>query len=109
MCHDCQFDGNKDWYYFFAFDVKTKHKLICLCSQCSGISINTFYYLEEKRITPKLDNEAHWLGLFSFNISVYCLSNQQFKRLGGPLGEIVTVSVHKHNVFMPRRNTTSMI
>ena len=26
---------------------------------------------------------------------VYCLSNQQFERLGGHLGEIVTVSVHE--------------
>ena len=36
----------------------------------------------------------------------YCLSNQQFDRLGDPLDEIVTISVHKYSFIMPRRNVT---
>ena len=30
----------------------------------------------------------------------YCPTNQKFGRLGDPLGEIVTVSVHKYNIIM---------
>ena len=37
----------------------------------------------------------------------YCLSNRKFERLGDPLDEIVTVSVHKYNVIMSRPNMTS--
>ena len=35
------------------------------------------------------------------------LSNENFERLGGPLDEIVTVSVHKFNVVMSRPNLVS--
>ena len=31
----------------------------------------------------------------------FCLSDRKFKRLVGPLEEIVTISVHKYNVMMP--------
>ena len=37
----------------------------------------------------------------------FCLSNRKFERLGGPLDEIVTVSVHKYNVIMPCLNMMS--
>ena len=36
-----------------------------------------------------------------------CLSNRKFERSGGPLDEIVTVSVHKYNVIISRPNMTS--
>ena len=34
----------------------------------------------------------------------FCLSNRKFEVLVGSLGEIVTISVHKFNVIIPRRN-----
>ena len=42
-----------------------------------------------------------------FNIWHICLSNRKFERLGGPLDEIVTVSVQKYSVIMPRRRMAS--
>ena len=38
--------------------------------------------------------------------SHFCLSNRKFERLGDPLDEIVTISVHKYNVIMPRPSMT---
>ena len=50
-------------------------------------------------------SSAHLTGMF--HCLFYCLSNRKFERLGDPLDEIVTVSVHKYNVIMSRPNMTS--
>ena len=47
------------------------------------------------------------LFIYQCLISLYiyfCLSNRKFERLGDPLDEIVTISVHKYSVIMPRHN-----
>ena len=45
------------------------------------------------------------LHYFSYFVGFhYCLSNKKFERLGSPLDEIVTISVHKINVIMTRLN-----
>ena len=42
------------------------------------------------------------LGKYEYSPSSFlCLSNRKFERLGGPLDEVVTVSVNKYNVIMP--------
>ena len=46
-------------------------------------------------------------GSFTERENFYCLSNRKFERLGDPLDEIVTVSVHKYNVIMSRPNMAS--
>ena len=47
------------------------------------------------------------ISMLTFLYCFNCLSNREFDRLVGPLDEIVTVSVHKYSVIMPRPNMTS--
>ena len=41
-------------------------------------------------------------NLFCLFFWSFCLSNRKFERLGDPLDEIVTISVHKYSIIMSR-------
>ena len=48
-----------------------------------------------------------YINSYTVLFMFFCLSNKKFERLGDPLDEIVTISVHTYNVIMPRPNVTS--
>ena len=56
--------------------------------------------LDEQTRPLKINHPCHHCA------TVYCLSNQKFERLGGPLDETVIISVHKYNAMTPRFNLT---